>query len=169
MARAGEPTAEFVPTNLDPSVPPKLAALLVQLMHKSGEPDFGYDVDSIAQISRWVDHARHTPDEPETRQMAQLAAAFVGDCLCRLQGGRWTSKDGESAVHLPNGILCHPFVKAQKHLANGDADSLLRFYHSTCVLGGLTTEELQRFASGELDLSQRLAEAGLQISVSQTH
>ena len=159
----------FVATNLDPSVPPKLAELLVQLMHKSGETDFDYDEQSIEQISQWLNHARRAPDEPETRQMAQLAAAFVGDCLCRLQGGRWISKEGEIAVHLPNGILCHPFVKAQKHLANGDADSLIRFYRSTCVLGTLTLEELHKFASGELDLNQRLADAGLNISVSASH
>ena len=77
MAQA-DPTG-FAPTNLDPSVPPRLAELLVQLMHKSGEPDFGYDEESIAQISIWINHARGTPDEPETRQMAQLAAAFVGE------------------------------------------------------------------------------------------
>ncbi len=168
MAEASASMA-LVPTNLDPSVPPKLAALLVQLMRKSGETDFDYDEESIEQISGWINHARRRPDEPETRQMAQLAAAFVGDCLCRLQGGRWTSKDGESAVHLPNGIICHPFVKAQKHLANGDGDSLIRFYRSTCVLGALTMEELQKFASGELDLGQRLAEAGLTIAVAPSH
>ena len=168
MARKGR-TSGVVPTNLDPSVPPRLADMLVQLMRKSGETDFDYDEESIEQISRWINHARKNPDDPETRQMAQLAAAFVGDCLCRMQGGRWTSKDGEVAVHLPNGILCHPFVKAQKQLANGDSDSLIGFYRSTCVLGGLTVEELQKFAAGELDLSQRLEEAGVSVSVSPSH
>jgi len=162
-------TADVVPTNIDPSVPPKLAEVLVGLMRKSGEADFDYNEESIEQISHWLSHARNSPDDPETRQMAQLAAAFVGDCLCRLQGGRWTSKDGEIAVHLPNGILCHPFIKAQKHLANGESDSLAGFYRSTCVLGTLTIEELQKFATGELDISQRLAEAGLNLTVSASH
>jgi hypothetical protein len=158
-----------VPTNIDPSVPPRLAEVLVQLMHKSGEQDFDYNEESIEQISRWIDYARSTVDHEETRQMAQLAAAFVGDCLCRLQGGRWISNEGETAVHLPNGIVCRPFIKAQKQLANGDADSLIGFYRSTCVLGTLTIEELQKFATGELDIEQRLADAGVNISVSASH
>ncbi|MGE0658167.1 MAG: hypothetical protein AB7F36_11790 [Reyranellaceae bacterium] len=162
-------TPGTVPTDIDPSVPPRLAQVLVQLMHKSGEPDFDYNEESIEQISLWISHARKAATDEETRQMAQLAAAFVGDCLCRLQGGRWISNEGETAVHLPNGIVCRPFIKAQKQLANGESDSLIGFYRSTCVLGTLTIEELQKFASGELDISQRLAEAGVNITVSPSH
>ena len=168
MARNAEMSGA-VPTNIDPSVPPRLAEVLVSLMHKSGEPDFDYNEESIEQISLWINHARKGSTDDESRQMAQLAAAFVGDCLCRLQGGRWISNEGETAVHLPNGIVCRPFIKAQKQLANGVSDSLIGFYRSTCVLGALTIEELQKFASGELDIGQRLAEAGVNITVSPSH
>lgn len=155
----------------DPSVLPQMAEQIIDLMHRSGSAEFGFDRASVEKISRFLTLMAERSKgaaggrSPELRMMAPLAAAFVGECLRLEQGGEWKWHNDEIVVVLTNGVVCAPFAMAEKQAAgDSQSENLATLYGAMSVFGALSVDELYLVARGQLDLTDRFEAAGVEVT-----
>ncbi len=155
----------------DPSVLPQMAEQIIDLMHRSGSSEFGFDRPSVEKISRFLtlmaerNRGGNGGRSPELRMMAPLAAAFVGECLRLEQGGEWKWHNDEIVVVLTNGVVCAPFAMAEKQASGqSEQENLATLYGAMSVFGALSVDELYLVARGQLDLTDRFEAAGVQVT-----
>jgi hypothetical protein len=155
----------------DPTVLPQMAEQIIDLMHRSGSAEFGFDRPSVEKISRFLTLMAERSKgggggrSPELRMMAPLAAAFVGECLRLEQGGEWKWHNDEIVVVLTNGVVCAPFAMAEKQAAgDSQSENLATLYGAMSVFGALSVDELYLVARGQLDLTDRFEAAGVAVT-----
>jgi hypothetical protein len=99
-----------------------------------------YDRASVEWLDGYIERIRPTLDETSVNGLANSIGSFLGECIIANHGGVWREAEGTWGVYFDEKNAAYPFAKAQKHLLNGRADSILSFYDVIPVVFGTSPE-----------------------------
>jgi len=108
----------------------------VELSQEHFGVELSYSGESFSKLDQMLDQ---WPSPPPANLEAPVMSfgSFIGECIIRLHGGRWTHNE-EFGFHL-TGIgetdtTAFPFSKVEKRIVNGEEDSLEMYYAVLCQL-----------------------------------
>lgn len=101
-----------------------------QMFEGESEFEFGFNTESIEVLDAFINTVRAQSDEDSKNTIISLIGSFLGEALISNFGGNWAYyPEGDMGVNLRDGaIMASPHAKVEKHLYNGDGDSILFFY-----------------------------------------
>lgn len=108
------------------------AALVVETLSAPAGFALGYDERSLEYVDGYLERMRAGADEGLRRALLAALGSYLGECIRRTYGGRWTLRDGSWAVQFDAGNAAFPFSKTAKQLDEGHAggQSILGFFSS---------------------------------------
>ena len=101
-----------------------------QMFAEEYEFDFGYNQESIEALDLFINTIREQSDEDTKSKIINIIGSFLGEALISNHGGNWAYyPEGDLGVNLRDGaIMASPHAKVEKHISNGEEDSILFFY-----------------------------------------
>ncbi|XPF94892.1 hypothetical protein ACM9HF_02450 [Colwellia sp. RE-S-Sl-9] len=91
--------------------------------------ELGYNIESIEVLDNFINTVRDQADDDSKDKLVSLIGTFLGEALISNLGGNWAYyPEGDMGINLKEGVMASPHAKAEKHLYNGDGDSILFFY-----------------------------------------
>jgi hypothetical protein len=97
---------------------------------RSGLEQFGFNAPSVEWVDGFIERQRLREDAtPEfLEKMVSILGSFLGECIIRTYGGRWTFGEFGWGVHFDEKNAAYPFSKVQKQFDNGNGDSIYSFF-----------------------------------------
>lgn len=98
-----------------------------------GIKEFGYDETSIKTLSDIITSERANYSENTKKILPNLWGAYLGNAIIKNFGGKWVIYNNQYVVMVggEKTHICFPIQKVQKHILNGEVDSIYAFYLST--------------------------------------
>jgi hypothetical protein len=107
------------------------AEMVVQTFTEQG---LAYDQRSVDWIDGYIERNREGWDADTADKLGNMLGSFFGECIRQNFGGEWKMTDNGLAIEFSDGNAAFPFNKVNKHIANGDGDSIASMYSSIAVL-----------------------------------
>jgi hypothetical protein len=60
--------------------------------------------------------------------MTSILGSFLGECIRRNFGGEWKTSENGFCIMFDGQNAVYPFAKTEKHLRNGNEDSMVGLY-----------------------------------------
>ena len=118
----------------------KIAELMIEPTQRISKVELDYSVDSLREVDRIVRKMwREVGRKGRATETLFGFGCYVGEVLVRNHGGRWrethkTPLKGATqlplVVELGAGQVCDPIGQVFKRFQSGQAENLLRFYHT---------------------------------------
>ena len=94
------------------------------------EQALDYDEPSIEWLGGYIDRNREKWDDGMRASLSSTLGSFLGECIIANFGGRWEMTEYGMGVMFDDGNGAFPFNKINKHIENGEEDSIASFYSS---------------------------------------
>jgi hypothetical protein len=95
----------------------------VQGLGRTSGIKFGYDRESVEWMEGYIERIRQSGNQFDTdaarQALTRVLGSFVGECIIRCYGGKWTQQGGFWGVVFNSGDFVNPFAKVHKQLQNG--------------------------------------------------
>lgn len=147
--------------DIEPAEIPQLVETWLAEISKEIEEPLAFDADTVAFLSDTIDELREQEDEEQLEAIVVAAGLFVGECLRREFGGTWRVEDDSFVLRVADLVDCHPVDQAMQQATEEEGEGLDLYYRVMRVLAGLSPEERERLARGELDIDEKLAAVGV--------
>ncbi len=97
---------------------------------------FGYNAESVAWVDGFIEQQRSRSDIDKNviDGLSNVLGSFLGECIIRCFGGHWNNQEGGWCVRFDDQNAVYPFTKVRKHFANGQEDSIKRFFEVIPVM-----------------------------------
>lgn len=107
------------------------AEKLVASMQKKSSPDFGYDQNSVLQLSDLITKESSTYTAQTKQILPGIYGSYLGVAIQKKYGGKWVNVKGVGyGVMIDEGNIAFPFDEVLEHIEKGDPESIYAFYLS---------------------------------------
>ena len=105
------------------------ADLVVQQMSPTCGFPFGYDAASVKWLDGFIERQRARGlNDQKAKGLMNTLGSYLGEAVIHCYGGKWAQVDGSWCIRFDEKNAVFPFAKVSKQLANGEADSISRFF-----------------------------------------
>ncbi len=118
------------------------AELVIEQLSPLSGLAFGYNAESIAWVDGFIEQQRGRSDIDQNAidGLSNVLGSFLGECIIRCFGGNWQNADGEWCVRFDDKNAAYPFRKVRKQFANGQEDSIKKFFDVIPLIFGKQAE-----------------------------
>jgi hypothetical protein len=99
--------------------------------------DLAFDQRSVQWIDGYIQRNRESWDAATAKSLGGTLGSFLGECIRANFGGEWEMTEYGMAIVFDDQNNVFPFNKINKHIANGEEDSIASFYDTIAALRGI--------------------------------
>ena len=103
-----------------------------------------YDASSVAWVAEYLETLRENTELVRLTLLLASVAAFLGETVIALHGGKWQPVEDEWVVRLPNGCVVQPLTSVEAQVEWGRDASISRYLDRlSTILNGDVEWDLQ--------------------------
>ena len=112
------------------------AELVLKMATERLMVEVGYDETGVRWLDGYIDRNKNSVSEEQKAGLVNTLGSFFGECIRQTYGGTWSSDDESRFwfIQFSEGNAVFPFNKVEKHLNNGDGDSVLGLFTAIPVM-----------------------------------
>ena len=96
--------------------------------------DFGYTRESVQWLEGFIERLRQSGqfDGVGKGTLVSVFGSFLGECIVRCYGGKWTQRDGTWCIAFgdEDQHTAFPFAKVEKQIENGLEDGIAGLFNA---------------------------------------
>ncbi len=104
------------------------AALVQSVARDELNVDVGFDRAGVEWLDGYVSRQHAQGDADTAAGLVSTLGSYFGECIVATFGGNWQEDEFGWGVRVGPDHTLYPFAKIEKHLLDGDGDSVLAMF-----------------------------------------